>query len=348
MAVVVDAQRRAVLEFDARGALNLDRHRFERILDPGDLELLAVERAGLDGAPVVIGFDLLVFIKPSHSGAIGECQTGLLLTGHHEIARPPVQWSVEFRIGKTRAIHNRLVVAGEETCGFAELGNAHGPEIIFKERARLLLVAVDGSGALCALTHLAQRSVHWTAIGRAPGSQKRLAARLKGDKGGRMIVGSPAVKIGPGNRLKLSVAIAQRLKRLRLCLCGRNDAEQPQHGCDASCKRSAKAHRHRCSGSGYCPASVATSFQFGSREEMSRANVQTSVTSVTFSGLPSITLPSRSRVTETSWETKRTVTCAIWPRTSAEVMSALSIDTNRVSAVWPLLSRSRIAASKPS
>ena len=61
----------------------------------------------------------------------------------------------------------------------------------------------------------------------------------------------------------------------------------------------------------YCPASVATSFQLGSREERSRAKVHTSVTSVTLSGLPSITLPSLSRVTETSCETKRTVTCAV-------------------------------------
>ena len=82
---------------------------------------------------------------------------------------------------------------------------------------------------------------------------------------------------------------------------------------------------------GYCPASVATSFQLGSRDETSRAKVQTSVTSVTLSGLPSITLPVRSRVTETSCETNRTVTCAVGPRTSAPVMSDLSIETKRVS-----------------
>src|SRR3974390_501145 len=55
-------------------------------------------------------------------------------------------------------------------------------------------------------------------------------------------------------------------------------------------------------------ASVATSFQFGSREEMSRAKVQTSVTSVTLSALPSLTLPFLSRVTDTILDWKRTVT----------------------------------------
>ena len=43
----------------------------------------------------------------------------------------------------------------------------------------------------------------------------------------------------------------------------------------------------------------------------SRAKVHTSVTSVTLSGEPSITLPARSRVTEISCDTKRTVTCAV-------------------------------------
>ena len=42
-------------------------------------------------------------------------------------------------------------------------------------------------------------------------------------------------------------------------------------------------------------------------------------------------------MTETSCDTKRTVTCAVLPRSSAPMMSALSIETNRVSTVSPLL-----------
>ena len=64
---------------------------------------------------------------------------------------------------------------------------------------------------------------------------------------------------------------------------------------------------------GHCPASVATSFQLGSRDDRSRANVHTSVTSVTFSGEPSMTAPERSRLTEMICDTKRTVTCAVRP-----------------------------------
>src|SRR4029077_10078726 len=84
----------------------------------------------------------------------------------------------------------------------------------------------------------------------------------------------------------------------------------------------------------HCPASVAMTFQLGSREEISRAKVQTSVTSVTFPALPSITAPVRSRVAEISFETKRTVICAVArPRNSAAVIVEPSIETKRVSAV---------------
>src|SRR5258708_6754045 len=52
---------------------------------------------------------------------------------------------------------------------------------------------------------------------------------------------------------------------------------------------------------------VPTSFQFGSREVVSRANVQTSVMSATLSGLPSTIVPALSRVTEIICDTKGAV-----------------------------------------
>src|SRR5262249_33327051 len=99
----------------------------------------------------------------------------------------------------------------------------------------------------------------------------------------------------------------------------------------------------------HCPASVAITFQLGSRQEISPAKVQTSVTSVTFSALPSITAPPRSRVAEISFETKRTVICAVVRlRSSAAVIVEPSIETKRVSAVSLRRSRSVMAASNPS
>src|SRR6266478_664242 len=91
---------------------------------------------------------------------------------------------------------------------------------------------------------------------------------------------------------------------------------------------------------------VPTSFQFGSREVVSRANVQTSVISATLSGLPSTMVPALSRVTEIICDTKRTVSCAARSRVSAPTSSALSIETKRVSVFCSCLSRSLIAVSK--
>ena len=67
------------------------------------------------------------------------------------------------------------------------------------------------------------------------------------------------------------------------------DREQQRSAADP-CESSERSIPQTCCS--HCPASVATSFQFGSREVTSRAKVQTSVTSVTLSGLPSITAPS--------------------------------------------------------
>src|SRR5260370_37695651 len=83
------------------------------------------------------------------------------------------------------------------------------------------------------------------------------------------------------------------------------------------------------------PPSVATRFQFGSRDVTSLAKVQTSVTLVTASALPSITLPLRLRVADTSCDTQRRVNCAISPRNSALRISVASIDINRVSTDSP-------------
>ena len=61
--VVVDPQHRAVFEAHARRALDLDGHRLPVILEPGDLEPLAVERAVLDRAAIEIGLDLLLGVE---------------------------------------------------------------------------------------------------------------------------------------------------------------------------------------------------------------------------------------------------------------------------------------------
>src|SRR5262245_59503999 len=70
MRIIADAQRRAVLEDHARRAFDLDGEQVERILDPADLELLPVERAGLDGAAVVVRHQLVVPVAATDPRAL--------------------------------------------------------------------------------------------------------------------------------------------------------------------------------------------------------------------------------------------------------------------------------------
>src|SRR5215813_1577266 len=60
--IVVDAQRGAVLEDYARRAFNLDREDVEWILEPANFKFLPVERAGLNGAAVVVRHEFVVLV----------------------------------------------------------------------------------------------------------------------------------------------------------------------------------------------------------------------------------------------------------------------------------------------
>src|SRR4051794_13764967 len=68
--IVADAQRRAVLEDHAGRTLDLNRNQVERILDPADLEFLAVERAGFDGAAVMIRHQIVVLGATTDAAAL--------------------------------------------------------------------------------------------------------------------------------------------------------------------------------------------------------------------------------------------------------------------------------------
>src|SRR5262249_15620375 len=137
VAVVVDAQRGAILQDHARRALDLDRQRLERIPEPADLELLTVEHAFLDRGTVVIGNDLVLLVAAPDQGAlVREVGAARLVTDGLEIARTPVERNMKFRIGKTRAFDDRLEIAGEESLLLAQPRNAHRPEIVLEEGAR--------------------------------------------------------------------------------------------------------------------------------------------------------------------------------------------------------------------
>ena len=165
-----------------------------------------------------------------------------------------------------------------------------GRKFCSKKRARLAGLLRLGVDRL--LADLEQRADTSAGLSRdCRALQDRLAALQEGREGGGVIVVGPAVDLGPGDRLILRVGQLQRIAA--------PSAARPTLATPRSTERSSRAMPIRANLDGrapacrrHCPASVATSFQLGSRELTSRAKVQTSVTSVTLSGLPSITSPS--------------------------------------------------------
>src|SRR5580704_5879045 len=301
----------------------------------------AGERAILDLAAVVIRHHLAAADAAADFDALRrESVAELAPPGDDEIGRPAIERRRELIRPHAGAFDNGLVIAGEKARRVAELVDAQRREIVLEEFFRAAVVERYRRERARAdvLECVADRA--GVTARPLPGGGEHAAAGEKRRKRHRVIVVRPAVDVGPFGRLVLRVGKFDRLgfrSARRGRLTGQTDEQHAQ-------TKSPAIGRHRR----YCPASVATTFQLGSREVTSRANVHTSVTSVTFSALPSITVPLRSRVEETSFETKRTVICAVLLRSSAAVMVAPSIETKRVSAVSPRFSRSVIAASKPS
>src|SRR6266849_4689095 len=131
MRVVVDAQRRAVLEDHARRALDLDRERVEWIFEPADFKLLAIERTRFDGAAIVVRNDLVVLVAPPDQRAfVWKRLRSELVAGGNEVARTSVERDMEFRIGKARALDDRLVITGQKAFDLAQTHDAHGRKIL--------------------------------------------------------------------------------------------------------------------------------------------------------------------------------------------------------------------------
>src|SRR5262249_53744308 len=134
--VVVDSQRRAVLEDDPCRTLDLYRQRFERIPEPADFELLPIKRPALDGAAIMVRHDLALFVQPTDERAlVGKRIDAGFVSGGHEIVRAPVERNVKFGIGKARALDDRFVIAGEKPLRLAEPYDLHRLEIILEKAA---------------------------------------------------------------------------------------------------------------------------------------------------------------------------------------------------------------------
>src|SRR5262249_55729688 len=156
-----------------------------RIPEPADFELLAVERALLDGAAVVIGNDLVLLVAtPDHDSLVREVRAAGLVADRLEVARPPIERDMKFRIGKTRAFDDRLEIAGEEALLLAEPCNAHRPEIVLEEGTRGR--GVRGLHAGGPAADLPQRLIDRTLVLGLLDVEERLAARPVGGERGEV------------------------------------------------------------------------------------------------------------------------------------------------------------------
>ena len=203
MGIVIQTKQSAVLQPHPRRPLDFDQHCFERISEPADFEVLSVERAVLNGAAVVVRLDLAFRVEPPYSCTVWKTGACRLLAIDQEIARAPINRPLEFGIWKPRSVDDRLIITGEEPRRFTSSGDPNGPEILFKEYARL-----TGAGSLCsdgAPANVQETVVDGPRVERSFDGEKRLATREKGREGHSVIIGRPAIEIGPFDRLELGV-----------------------------------------------------------------------------------------------------------------------------------------------
>src|SRR5437660_1779047 len=111
--IVVDAQRRAVLEDYARRAFNLDREDVEWILEPANFKFLPVEGAGLNGAAVMVRHEFVVLVAATDPRTfVWKCIGPWPVAGRDQVRRAAVERDMEFGIGKARALNYRLKITG--------------------------------------------------------------------------------------------------------------------------------------------------------------------------------------------------------------------------------------------
>src|SRR5262249_4436533 len=125
MRVVVDAQRRAILEDHAPRALQLDRKYVEWILEPTDLEPLTIERARLDRAAVVVRHGLVPFIEATDLTVVWKSNGAEFLAGGDEIRRAAIEREMKYARGESRALNDRFEITCQQTLGFAQSRDAH-------------------------------------------------------------------------------------------------------------------------------------------------------------------------------------------------------------------------------
>src|SRR5262249_37428435 len=189
--IVADAKRRAVLKNDAPRAFNLDRQQFEWIFEPADFKFLPIERAGLDGAAVVIRHELVLLIAAADPDPfVRKCNCAGFVAGRDQIMRPAVDRDVEFGTGKARACDNRFEIAGHKSFPLAQARNPNGLKVLFEEGASGISIPRPQAEGIAA--DIPQCAIALSAVVNATYFAQGLAAGLIGREGGEVIIGPPA------------------------------------------------------------------------------------------------------------------------------------------------------------
>src|SRR5262249_32978854 len=207
--IVVDAQRRAVLEDYPRRAFNLDREDVEWILEPANFKFLAIERAGLNGAAVVVRHELVVLVATTDPRTfVWKCIRAWPVGGRDQVRRAAVERDMEFGIGKARAFNNRLEITSKKSLAFAQTRYAHWLKILLEEGAssvRVLRLQFYGFAA-----DIPQRLMERSVVVDARNFAQSLAACPIRCECGQVIICPPARELGPLDRLELAVREFQR------------------------------------------------------------------------------------------------------------------------------------------
>src|SRR5918993_2015468 len=313
-AIEAEVHAAALGELDATAALDLDLEQRHWVLHVGDLQALALEDALLDlGARVV--------------GLVGE------------IGRSPIDGHREQPRRRFAAAHVGLEVTGES----ARHLDDQRPEVVLEEGARGAIVArLHGAGRIADLLPLSRRDRLEAAVGGDLGvraGRQFGAGAAERDQRLGMLVFGPAGDLIEGNRRHRDTLLVRRARAV-----GTSSQQTGRGKPSRDAGQDGPAHNRKSLPQ---PSlSVLTSSQFGSLDLVSRRNVQRSITFCTSLGLPSMIWPSALRSTLICSLTKRTVTLALVPCSSAAATSEASKPISVVSAFSLRSTRPRIAASK--
>ena len=220
MSIVIEPDGRTIVELHPRRTLDLNIEKIDRVFQPADFVVIAVEHAVLDVAALVVRHQLAVCVLAHRLAGIGKALPLHVTRRRNEIERPAINRHLENLRWETRAFDHRFVVAGEKARHIAELGDARRQKVFFKKLfgafgSRIALRRrVQRHGAAA---DRGQRWKHRTRIaGGTRHRDQRFAAIGEDLEALGVIVFLPAVEIVPGQRLNLAVGDSDRSGDFRM------------------------------------------------------------------------------------------------------------------------------------